>query len=547
MKNIRLAMVIACTLIGTTIVNAQNLYDAARLMGNDLNGTARFVGMGGAMGALGGDISTMGTNPAGIGIYRSSDVMTSFGFSNIGMKSNMNGSKNEQDKLFGSFDNIGFVISSRIGNETPLRFVNFGFNYRKVKSFDKNTVMNGLIEDSEEPLSQSNLFASLSQGLTERYLGSNAAFTDWGPDAAPWLGAMALRTRVIGSVGDYGEENDQYARNVGYMVDKDGNHVYLPVMGEYTSKERGGLHSYDFNVALNFYDRIYLGATIGAYSVDYSRNSIYRESYKGDASTYSLENWFDTSGTGVDFKLGVIVRPFESSSFRIGAAIHTPTWFNLEDRTSAIMTSDVDMNSDGTIGKGESFEYDTMEFPGESKTKYQLVTPWKYNLSLGYTIGRSVALGAEYEYSDYSSAKLKYDDGLKMEDETSQIKTGLKGVHTLRVGAEFKLAPEFSFRLGYNYMTAAMYDDTFKRIALNSISTSTEFSNLKATNNYTVGLGYKGSVFYADLAYQFHTYKEDFYPFYNEVGTDFETIIVPNATKVTNTRSQVLLTLGMRF
>ena len=500
MKNIRLAMVIACTLLGTAVVNAQSLYDAARLMGNDLNGTARFIGMGGAMGALGGDISTMGTNPAGIGIYRSSDVMTSFGFSNIGMKSNMNGTKNEQDKLFGSFDNIGFVISSRIGNETPLRFVNFGFNYRKVKSFDKNMVMNGMIEDKEGPMSQSDLFATLSQGLPEDYLGSNAAFTDGGADAAPWLGAMAFRTRVIGAIGD-----NKYASNVGYMVDNEGNEVYLPVVGEYTSRERGGLHSYDFNVALNFYDRIYLGATIGAYSVDYSRRSFYKESYPGDASTYSLENWFDTSGTGVDFKLGVIIRPFESSSFRIGAAIHTPTWFNLEDRASAIMTSDVDMNSDGTIDKDELYEYDTMDFPGESKTKYELITPWKYNLSLGYTIGRSVALGAEYEYSDYSSAKLKYDDGVKMEDET------------------------------------------FKRIALNSISTSTEFSNLKATNNYTVGLGYKGSVFYADLAYQFHTYKEDFYPFYNEIGDHFETILVPNATKVTNTRSQVLLTVGMRF
>lgn len=546
MKNIKFAIVILCTLLGTTIVSAQNLYDATRLMGNDLNGTARFVGMGGAMGALGGDISTMGTNPAGIGIYRSSDVMTSFGFSNIGMESNMNGSKNKQDKLFGSFDNIGFVISSRIGNETALRFVNFGFNYRKVKSFDKNMVMNGLIEDSEGPLSQSDLFATLSNGLTEKYLGSNSAFTDWGDNAAPWLGAMALRTRVIGAVGDYGEGNE-YASNVGYVVDNKGNNVYLPVLGEYTSKEKGGLHSYDFNVALNFYDRIYLGATIGAYSVDYSRSSFYKESYRGDVSTYSLENWFDTSGTGFDFKLGLIVRPFESSSFRIGAAIHTPTWFNLEDRASAIMTSDIDMNSDGKIDReNELFEYNTMKFPGESITKYKLVTPWKYNLSLGYTIGRSVALGAEYEYSDYSSAKLKYDDGLQMEGETSQIKTGLKGVHTLRLGAEFKLAPEFSFRLGYNYMTAAMYDDTFKRLAINSISTSTEFSNLKATNNYTVGLGYKGSVFYADLAYQLHTYKEDFYPFYNEVGQDFE-IIVPNATKVTNTRSQVLLTLGMRF
>lgn len=546
MKNIRIVIGILCTLLGTTIVSAQNLYDAARFMGSDLNGTARFVGMGGAMGALGGDISTMGTNPAGIGIYRSSDVMTTFGFSNIGMKSNMNGDKNKLDKFQGSFDNVGFVISSRIGNETPLRFVNFGFNYRKVKSFDKNMVMNGLVKDQfGAAMSQSDLFASLSKGLNVDYLESNAAFTDGGPDAAPWLGAMALRTRVIGLDKPDG---NWYASNVGYVMDSEGKKDFLPVLGDYSSKEKGGIHSYDFNVAFNFYDRIYLGATVGAYSVDYSRYSMYRESYPGEVSTYSLENWFDTSGTGVDFKLGLIVRPFESSSFRIGAAIHTPTWYNLEDRASALMLSDIDMNSDGTIdSKEELFEYDTMEFPGESKTKYQLVTPWKYNLSLGYTIGRSVALGAEYEYSDYSSAKLKYDDGLQMEDETSQIKTGLKGVHTLRLGAEFKLAPEFSFRLGYNHVTAAMYDDTFKRIALNSISTSTEFSNLKATNNYTVGLGYKGSVFYADLAYQLHTYKEDFYPFYNEVGEQFETIVVPNATKVTNTRSQVLLTLGMRF
>ena len=65
---------------------AQTIYDGAKLTGKDLNGTARFVGMGGAMGALGGDISTMGTNPAGIGLYRSSDVMTSFGFLFMGMK-----------------------------------------------------------------------------------------------------------------------------------------------------------------------------------------------------------------------------------------------------------------------------------------------------------------------------------------------------------------------------------------------------------------------------------------------------------------------------
>ena len=60
-------IVTACTLLAMATASAQNAYDAEKLLGNDLNGTARFVGMGGAMGALGGDISVMSSNPAGIG------------------------------------------------------------------------------------------------------------------------------------------------------------------------------------------------------------------------------------------------------------------------------------------------------------------------------------------------------------------------------------------------------------------------------------------------------------------------------------------------
>ena len=120
-------------LVAAAPISAQTVYDAAT--GKDLNGTARFVGMGGAMGALGGDISTIGTNPAGIGIYRSNDFMTSFGFSSYGTESKYLGDKFKSDKIQGSFDNLGFVFASKIGNETSLRYVNFGFSYHKAKSF----------------------------------------------------------------------------------------------------------------------------------------------------------------------------------------------------------------------------------------------------------------------------------------------------------------------------------------------------------------------------------------------------------------------------
>ena len=101
-------------------VHAQNAYDAERLLGNDLNGTARFVGMGGAMSALGGDISVMGSNPAGIGIFRSNDFSVTLGLNNSATISTFNGTTMEEDKTRASFDQLGFVYTYKVGNNTSL-------------------------------------------------------------------------------------------------------------------------------------------------------------------------------------------------------------------------------------------------------------------------------------------------------------------------------------------------------------------------------------------------------------------------------------------
>ena len=123
MKKITMIALAMFTAVGA---GAQTIYDATNIAQKELNGTARFVGMGGAMGALGGDISTIGTNPAGIGIYRSNDAMLTFGYSMTGTESNYVGNKFETNKNRWSFDNAGFVIASKIGNHTPLRYLKCG-------------------------------------------------------------------------------------------------------------------------------------------------------------------------------------------------------------------------------------------------------------------------------------------------------------------------------------------------------------------------------------------------------------------------------------
>lgn len=530
MKNIRLIMFAAAALAFTAGANAQTAFDANRLMGSDLNGTARFVGMGGAMGALGGDISTIGTNPAGIGIYRSNDVMLSFGLNSTTADSEFAGNSMSSSKVRPSFDNAGFVYSSKIGNSTALRYVNFGFNYRKLKNFNKVMTMGGDLNG----LSQTDQMAGQAQGLDPDELDAKNKYDNtnpWNVNGIGWLSLMGWNGRVM----SYDEADKQYH---GF-----GSATSYPY-GDFSSEEKGSIQAYDFNVAFNFSDRVYLGFTIGAYNVDYSRTTYYREGFDyeedyGDHSFYTLDNWFKTTGAGVDFKVGLIVRPIETSPLRIGVAVHSPTFYNLRNVSSALLMSDLDIN-----GKLEQYDVDTQKAAGDAITDFRLVTPWKYNFSLGYTFGSYLALGAEYEYQNYSTAKLKQDiDGYveDMTEENNGIKEVLKGVNTFRIGAEVKPIPEFAVRFGYNHSSASIDQGAMKYIPSdgpNSIRTDTEYSTTKAVNNYTVGMGYRGSMFYADIAYQYSAYKENFYPFFSE---DLA------VTKVNNNRSQVLLTLGVRF
>lgn len=546
MKKITMIALAMFTAVGA---GAQTIYDATNIAQKELNGTARFVGMGGAMGALGGDISTIGTNPAGIGIYRSNDAMLTFGYSMTGTESNYVGNKFETNKNRWSFDNAGFVIASKIGNHTPLRYVNFGFNYHKSKSFYKNMTMQGLMGSIDNQyVSQ---VRSMAQQATDAqdyvYHNYNQQRLNWESNdiyrdsEAGWLGAVGYQGSLL-------FENRQTGSPDSYDP-------YIPSEADayFLSRERGGIDQYDFNISFNINDRFYFGVTLGAYDVDYNKYSLYDEMYaykwEGDGQIYeegySLESFNRIHGSGFDFKFGAIFRPIEDSPLRIGLAVHTPIYYKLTYTTGALLTSDLYLPDDAGNERLTRTTVDTYSALGgrDMDRDFKLQTPWVFNASLGYTVGNNLALGAEYEYEDYSSMKFKYPEGDKMAWETGEADLCMKGVSTLRLGAEYKPIPAFSLRAGYNYSTAAYKKDAIKALPSNSINTDTDFANSKSMNTFTLGIGYRFSSFYADLAYKFDTYKSDFYPFYNDING----LVTPPTTEVTNTRSKVLFTLGMRF
>ena len=510
---------------------AQTQYDAVRYSDKELNGTARFVGMGGAMSALGADISVMGTNPAGTALFRGHDVSASFGFNSTQAESDFSGNKMTDKRLKASFDQIGFVLSNKIGNRTTLRYVNFGFNYHKSRNFNRQFKSGGLLYGESQTQQMANMIGGAVNSVSElddiyNYDGSGAG--PYSPTSVnyPYLGVMGVRTELVG-VGTFQDEQGTYEAPIGWYGDANG----------YQSREEGGINTYNFNLSANIEDWVYLGVTLGVYDVNYRRSTYYTEDvYDGEnGGYYELRNSFRTEGTGIDVKLGAIFRPIDDSPFRFGIAVHTPVWYSLKDTYSSEIYSSLSYD-DGTRFEGVESPFDYVG--GETVREYNLTTPWRFNVSMGTVLEGIMAVGAEYEYATYPSAELSYTDGYKMENQNIYIDEDLQGEHTVRVGMETRITSSFSLRAGYNYSTAIFKEAAYKALEYNDMRTDVEYENNFGRHTATVGLGYAGKMFYADLAYKYDAYKSDFYAFSSETLS---------ATKVNNNRHQLLFTLGVHF
>ena len=524
----------------SSVAHAQTGYDVLRLAENELNGTARFVGMGGAMGALGADISVIGTNPAGIGLFRSGDVSTTFGFNSTMVKSTFGNTSMDEKNTKASFDQAGFVYSMKVGNRTDLRYVNFGFNYHKRANFNRVMSAGGLLDGQSLTYQMAGMMEESFNinGITDvtaamynihDYKAGGAGVNPYtSNEQYPFLGVMGIRSGLV----ELGSYTDEHGKSHDVPVGWDGDQNY------YFRREEGGIYQYDFNIAFNVQDKMYFGMTIGVHDVDYKRYSSYSEdiSYGTDTGFYELQNVMQTEGTGFNVKVGAIFRPIEDSPFRFGFAIHTPTWYELTDFYGSNVYSEI--LKDGNVKKEPTEEYPSDYLNGDVLQDYKLVTPWKFNVNMGTIFAGVMAVGAEYEYTDYSTSKLRYVDGYDMENQNQYMKEDMKAVHTLRLGMETRLTDNISLRAGYNYSSSIFNKNAYKALNINDMRTDVEYNNKFDQHTATLGFGYRGRVLYMDAAYKYNVYKSDFYAFSDEAL---------KATKLNNERHQVLLTIGARF
>ena len=520
MKKIFVFAALAIVAVQSKAQDAVNLdtYIGAQLATEDLNGTARYVGMGGAMDALGADISTMGSNPAGIGLFRHSQVSGSFGLvSQSEGKTFADGAKTNP-----SFDQIGVVISSRTGVSS---FWNVGFNYHKSRNF--NHVLSAAARSvNGSSQNRQTYIKGVNGDLAKRY-------------GVSMVDEFCLKMMESGTDPETGNPLYNYINSDDYTFNR---------------AQTGYIGEYDFNLSGNIDNRFYLGLTVGVKGVHYNSYTEYEETLNSisdpELKYVKMIDSHKITGTGFDIKAGIIVRPIEESPFRVGLSVASPTFYKLTTENLSSLSDQYGM---------------LLEM--NDKADFRFNTPWKFALSAGHTINNELAIGASYEYADYSTNDMRaitsagydwygeyYDNSDSDPVMKAHAERTLKGVSTFKVGAEYKVDKNIAVRVGYNYVSPMYKSDGVRDLTLNSpgcmMASTTDYTNWKSTNRLTAGVGFYFDQFRFDVAYQYQMRKGDFYPYMNGLsGFDgVETVTnVCNAQEVKDNRHQLLCTLAYSF
>ncbi len=466
---------------------SQNEVDALRYSTINYGGTSRFMTMGSSFGALGGDVSAISVNPASLGIYRSSELTITPYFSYNQSSAQYLGSTLDDYKFRFQMGNVGAVATHLNGKDEGWVSVSMALSYNRINDFGNYIKIQGYNNTS----SMTDYFASLANG-------HNYENFDYFNEGLAWDS---------------------------YLIDPDTSatnkyKTTFPNYGEMQEKDintRGGMGEYEFAIGGNYENKLYLGMSLGIETIRYKESSEYSEIDTKDTipsfNYFNFKKELKTYGSGFNFKFGLIYRPLDW--FRVGLALHTPTFFNLSDTYSSSMQSSFDdtLHGDGHVINSPAGNYD-----------YELTTPFRAVASAGVLINKIVALSVEYEFVDYSMARLRANDYF-FRDENDAIEESYRAVGIIRAGAEYRTGP-ISFRCGYGF-----YPSPFKSGLAN------EDANKSI---YSLGIGIKGDDTYFDLGFTYSTMKEKYFLYDNAV-------IANTPATITHNNVGLIATFGVKF
>lgn len=495
---LRLLLSMAVIVAATGQIHAQYSADALRFSQSQSGSTARFKAIGAQIG-VGGDLSSIGSNPAGIGLFTRSDFSFTPEFNSYSADAQYLNSQTigKKDKL--GLAHAAVVWNSKVSKPRGANLdegwvsFNYGIGFNKTKSFADNILFTGVnpsnsIADYYAQLATSNYGApnTLSRGSLER---------------------MAYDNYLIGY--------DNVDRS--YFPETDVNNTQTK-----NDLRTGSQSEINFAFGANYSNQFYIGASLGLSSLKYNSDAVYKE--KGynvtEANDYDLSYRQSqiTRGSGVNAKLGAIYKPVPS--VRLGATIETPTWYTIDDSYTEVLDTKYGKNriDSNFVNDDETYDF-----------SYKLRTPLKVSGGIGVFFSNYGFISADIDYLDYSSinfssANINSSDSDIILDNNKEILNNYKSAINYRIGTELKF-DKLMVRAGYG-----VQGNPYKELDDNKFKVST----------YSGGLGYRFDDVYVDMTYQQIAYNTDIKPYSLNPG-------VSPLALITNTRTNIFLTIGKRF
>jgi hypothetical protein len=491
----KLIAVLIFSLLTSVAVLAQTAVDALRYSRLTFGGTARYMALNGAYGAIGADFTVLSTNPAGIGLYKSSEFTITPAIFSGSTESSYNGVISDDNRVNFNLSNTGLVFSRKIHSKTKnndWRYVNFGMGLNRLNDFNRRMNITG-------PNNKSSLLDVYSQYANDYDIPYKEIEDDpyymYAYDLNPAWWTFLLDMDTLNGVPTY----------INPITHKGS-------VQSLQKKSWGSMNEFVFSLGANYKDIMFVGATIGIPYIRYFEESYYVEemtSPENDLSKFYYNTELETKASGFNFKIGLIIKPVEW--LRIGGAVHTPTYYsNVRDCNRVYMRSE--------FKTPDLQGYTSYQKTNDWKKSYDLTTPFRAFGSIAFIIAPYGLISGEYEFADYSQAKF-HDVAYWVNDD---IKAGYTATHNFRVGTEWRFNI-VSLRAGYAY-----YSSPYK----------SGINNGKI-NSFSGGLGFNITNYFIDLAYVYSISTEDYYLYnYDEYV----------AKAVNDLKSQrFLLTLGARF
>lgn len=560
------SLIISMSLLTAASAYGQSAIDAFRISQPDLKGTARFMSMGGAFGALGGDLSTLSQNPAGIGVYRSNELGFTVDLDMQSATTNSQGNKVSTDQTKFLLNNIGGVLTMKLPSETVPN-LNFGFTYNKSVSFNRQYA--GQVPALNTSLSNYIAGVTNNAGIEAGAFEVNDPYGDY---SLPWISTLGYQGYLIDSSGT-GSDTEWYGQ---WGTGTSGT-------GSYNVTESGSVEDYNIAIGGNISNVVYWGMNFDIVNINYTMNSRWGETLANAyvpnpgggvdvmSASWDLSNYYNVKGNGFKYSIGLIIKPIQE--LRFGLAFHTPTWYNLDEYYGASIDymygseapSGVDTNN-GLLGANS----------------YDFRTPLKFSASVAGVIGNNFILSMDYEFSPYNKMKFAspgsygfnggYDDPWYDDpwyypysasaapqtrsfadddpyyESNSDIDYYYQATHTIRLGAEYRITPAFSVRAGYSHTTSPVKSSA--RDDKETIFTSGTMPNYRFdnhTNYITCGFGYRYRQFYVDMAYVYKNVNSTYHAFTPDVNYDTHESYPAPQSKLSLNNSQVILSAGFRF